>query len=233
MGDIACKKYNIVPYNKLPVLSDAVRDFEYLIDRGYNLSSALKLVCDRYLLDSIEKNILQRAVLPIKLCENLRKKEVFSISGEYIIIDGYNVINTLYSARKSKAFISRDSVLRDFAGVYSKFRFNETIESVISEIIHHIDQEIPEKIRFIFDAQVSWSGELVKKIRKIFSKKAKNIDKRYLYLYTSRFTDRELRHYGSSAEGDKTWIVCSSDTGILKYVVHFYDLPRNIAGRYV
>ena len=82
---------------RISVLKEARKDLKYLLNRGYNKPSALKLVGDRYQLNKPERSILFRSVFSDREAEIIKSKRV-SISelrGRKLLVDGFNVLNTI------------------------------------------------------------------------------------------------------------------------------------------
>ena len=94
-------------------VEEAAEDFRYLLNRGYNRNSSLKLVSDRYNLSKDERNFLIRAVFSDREAEERRKKlvNIEEIRGKRVVIDGYNVLITVENVLKGENIIFCDDGL--------------------------------------------------------------------------------------------------------------------------
>src|ERR1041385_542464 len=86
--------------NRLGVLQGAIADFSLLLSKGYATPSALKLVGDHFNLTERQRTAIQRASCSDRAKTNRKKSEApFSaISGQSLLIDGYNILTTLETA---------------------------------------------------------------------------------------------------------------------------------------
>lgn len=185
-------------------LKKAAIDIRYLLDNGYPPKSAVGFVCDHYRLDGDSRHILSRTVIAGSICEKRRKKFLpcDKIHGDDIIIDGYNIIIGIESILEKKAILCDDGVVRDIKGVSRNFRTSENTYKAIELILSFLKEKSPSQVFFIFDSQISKSGELVKLLcEKIVRSGLKG------NANTSRHVDHDLKssHY----------IVASSDGVIL------------------
>lgn len=145
------------------VIDDAAKDLKYLLDRGYNRKTSLDFISGRYQLKKQEKNLLYRYVFSDK--EIIRHKykliPLNEIRNKKLVIDAYNVLITVEAiADKEKLIEGMDGFLRDFRGVFSSYRFTEKTETALDEILRLLIGYKPEDVLFIFDSQISKSGEL-------------------------------------------------------------------------
>lgn len=218
-------------------IKKATVDIRYLLDNGYPPKSAVGFVCDHYRLDGDSRHILSRTVIAGSICEKRSKKFLpcDKIRGEDIIIDGYNIIIGMESILEKKAILCDDRVVRDIKGVSRNFRSSENTHKAIELILSFLKEKSPSQVFFIFDSQISKSGELAKVLaEKILRSGLKGT------AFTSRHVDHDLKcsHY----------IVASSDSVIIdaaEKVVNFLfcmvcEIPyleariaqaRNIQGR--
>ena len=127
----------------LTKLAEAKRDYKYLLDRGYNRSSALNLVCSRYGLTKAEKNLLFRAVHPESEVKSIRRKivEPCDLAGRLIAIDGYNQLITVETALKGEVLVlCDDGFIRDIAGVYGKYKISALTGKAIKLLIETVKE---------------------------------------------------------------------------------------------
>ena len=109
----------------IPILNQAVTDLSYLMTRGYSDKGSVKLVGDRYRLTKRQRNALQRASCSNQSMAYRKEHEVSKedIKGEWLAIDGYNLLITLESALAGGIIIdSRDDSIRDIASLHGTYR---------------------------------------------------------------------------------------------------------------
>lgn len=148
-------------------IENASIDIRYLLDRGYPLKSAVAYVCDHRRLDGDSRHILSRTVIARSICEKRRQKFLpcNKIQENNIIIDGYNIIIGMESILEKKAILCDDGVLRDIKGVSRNFRTSENTLHAIELIVSFLKEKSPSQVNFIFDSQISKSGELAKLLK--------------------------------------------------------------------
>ncbi len=100
-------------------LSDGLRDYCLLLDRGYPQKGSLQLVGDRYRLTSDQRNVLFRGGSRSEDARRRALKRVpLSDCGSVLQVDGYNVLYAILSYLLGRpVFVSRDGYLRDIGGV--------------------------------------------------------------------------------------------------------------------
>jgi len=200
---------------------DAVEDYVYLIDRGYKQKSSLELIGSRFLLDSYKRQLIFRSVQPASICRKIWPRIITDIHGRSVIIDCYNVINTVIGAEESLAVISRDSLLRDAQEVHSSFKMGPKVIYTVMKIIQYLKYQKTGHAMFVLDSQISRSGELAAKIREILSSEGMDGD-----ALVRRDADKFIKE---ELQGDEDLIIASSDTGILIYTTNeIHDMARGV-----
>ena len=191
---------------------DALEDYRYLLDRGYNRFSALNFVTDRYLLTKEERNILLRVAYPLKDADIIKKKIVKprDIFGKKLYVDGYNVIITIESILRGKpVFLCDDGIIRDISLTFSRFKISEHTVKALQIIKEFIGNYKPENTVFILDKPKKWSGKLAELIYKAFQ--GLNVK-----VVLSKSPDKEV------SRGE---IIASSDSQILIKSNRVIDIP--------
>jgi len=211
--------YKMMIQNSLK-LQDATSDLKFLLNRGYQKRMALDFVGNHYLLDKEERNFLQRTVFSHEKSQDRKNRLVplCKIKGKTLLIDGYNVLITIESIFLSdgSVVICDDGVLRDVNAVFGKYKFKKNTENVINSIIALIKIYQPQMVRFSYDSQVSYSGELSKLTEQILkthelsgsAETAPNVD--YQLVKLSHDTDG---------------VVATSDGIIIDKVQQVLDIP--------
>lgn len=110
---------------RIPVLRRAVRDLSWLRSRGYGDTAAKEIVGNRYRLKCRQRNAVARSSCTDderarRLAARLEPK---AVSGEWLEIDGFNVLITTEAALGGAyLFVGRDSAFRDVNPVQGTYR---------------------------------------------------------------------------------------------------------------
>ncbi|MEA1924662.1 MAG: DUF434 domain-containing protein [Candidatus Altiarchaeota archaeon] len=196
----------------------ASEDMKYLLDRGYNRDTSLNLAVNRYHLDMRERNYLRRYVFSENEIRLHKSKliSIIEINGEKIVVDGFNVLITVDAVLKERNLVEgMDCILRDTSMVFSNYRFNSDTIKALDALMTLFLKYNPEEVFFVFDSQISRSGELSSYVREKMgdigisggASTAKSADKKII----------ELNH-----------ITASSDSHIIESVNQIVDLSREI-----
>ncbi|MFH1773627.1 MAG: DUF434 domain-containing protein [Methanobacteriota archaeon] len=202
-------------------MKDAICDLRFLLNRGYNKSSAVNFVANKYKLGIKSRNFLVRAVFSLSEAEEHRKKriDIKKIKGRGIVIDGYNVLITVESALKGKEVIlCDDGFVRDTSATFGKYKLSKVTLPAIEKIMKILKSNAVGRALFIFDSQVSFSGELCRLIREKLAEHALNGD---------AITSESADYIIIKSKG----IVCTSDRAIIKKAAKVVDIPYYIAKR--
>ena len=103
-------------------LGHALRDYRYLLDRGYPERGSLQLVGDRNRLSGEERMILYRGAAAGEAVRRRRNRllRAVPVSGE-LYVDGYNVLFVLLNYRLGRpVFVSDDGFVRDAGGAHGR-----------------------------------------------------------------------------------------------------------------
>lgn len=152
-------KREIKPEN----LQQPAKDLKYLLDNDYNLESSLDFIVQNHQLNKKEKNFLRRYVFSEDdINEHYSKlTSIDSISGQNLVIDGYNALITVESILERRLTLEcMDGILRDFSMTFSNYKFNRRTKQALGEILCLLRRYEPNHILFIYDSQISKSGEL-------------------------------------------------------------------------
>ncbi|MBN2015139.1 MAG: DUF434 domain-containing protein [Candidatus Altiarchaeota archaeon] len=193
---------------------EAASDLKYLLDRGYNKRTSLNLVVDHYVLDKKGRNFLQRYVFSEKDIRLHRSRSIpiEKIEGKTVVVDGYNVLITVEAILNDKEIIEgMDGFLRDNSGVFSKYVFGEDTKKALKKIIYKLKEYKPKNVLFIFDSQISKSGELAAYVRRKLKEHSLSGDAK-----TSRSADKEITEMNE--------ITISTDSIIIEKVDKVVDL---------
>lgn len=198
-------------------IDKAKEDLYLLLNKGYPKQYALRLIGDHYGLRNSQRHFLSRSVFDKSYIDAARKKKVNlkDIKGNYLFIDGYNVIITTESLLLGKTFVSMDGLLRDIRNVSNKHKItSETLES-IDKILALLNKYPPCYTQFYLDKMMSKSGKLSELIRNKMNEKSINGDSETL---------TSVDHALKNCKG----IVATNDSVIISSINKFIDIPSKI-----
>ncbi len=147
----------------------AITDIRYLLDRGYPRKGAITFVCNHYRLDINWRYVFTRVVFGRDTIQSRREKTVKceDLKGEVVLVDGYNVLIGVESALKGEpVYLCDDGFLRDIRGVFRNYRCSGLTERAMNEILGVFTGFAPFRVEFLFDSQISKSGDLARWVEK-------------------------------------------------------------------
>jgi hypothetical protein len=202
----------------LPALRSAVFELSWLLDRGYAIVSALKLVGDRRSLTERQRMAVRRAACGDEARARRldRLIPLGDLGSRTILVDGFNVVTTVETALGGGAIIAcRDGTFRDVAGVHGTYRkVAETIPS-LALIGEALNVAGAGAVRWLFDRPVSNSG----RIRRIVAETADSKG----WDWTVELVDSPDALLKASRE-----IVATADSGVLDRCVLWCNLARSV-----
>ena len=152
---------------QLPRLRRAVSELGWLLTRGYNLTSALKLVGDRH-------GLRERQRLAVSRCacsdqdrqrRNDHRVAVSELEDQPAIVDGFNLIITVEAALSGgPLLIGVDDCIRDLSSVHGSYRSVEETDRAITLIGDALQRLTPSSVEWLLDKPVSNSGRLAAKL---------------------------------------------------------------------
>ena len=153
---------------RVPTLRTAATELCWLLTRGYQIKSALKLVGDRHSLTERQRLALARAACSdqslthrSETCVPLER-----LCGERVVIDGFNLMITLEAALSGGLLLlCRDGCLRDLASVHGSYRSVQETERAVNLIGATLATLGVGSAQWLLDRPVSNSGRLAVKIR--------------------------------------------------------------------
>ncbi len=202
----------------LPALRGAVADLSWLLERGYAIVSAVKLVGDRWSLTERQRLAVRRAACSDSARASRRSRCVAAseVFGRVLLIDGFNVVTTVEAALGGGIVLCcRDGTFRDIAGVHGTYRkVAETMPAV--EILGaRLEQLALSQARWLFDRPVSNSGRIQTLIREAVKISGWN--------WTVELVDSPDPVLKASSE-----IVATADSAILDHCGRWFNLARDI-----
>ena len=149
----------------MPEPEKAVTDIRYLLDRGYPGTGAITFVCNHYQLDIKWRYVFTRVVFDRDTIKSRMEKTVKceDLEGKVVLVDGYNVLIGVESALKGEpVYLCDDGFLRDTRGVFRNYRCSGLTERAMDEILRVFSGFTPSRLEFLFDSQISKSGEMAR-----------------------------------------------------------------------
>lgn len=153
--------------DQLGKLRQSVGELSWLLSRGYNMTSALKLVGDRHGLRERQRLAVSRCACSEQ--DRQRRKDhcvsLEQLRNQQVIVDGFNLIITVEAALSGGVLlIGVDDCIRDLSSVHGSYRSVEETDRAISMIGDALQTFAPASVLWLLDRPVSNSGRLAAKI---------------------------------------------------------------------
>ena len=182
----------------IPKLRKAAEEVLFLLNHGYPVKGATRFVGDHYMFSERQRLALARTVSPEEEIVSRKNREVNSIEGDTIYIDGFNVIIGLEIAySESMLFRCIDGTIRDLAGLRGTYRLIPETDLAIKALLKTLESSKVGKAVIYLDKPVSNSGRLKQKIYEY----AEYIDTEIEVIIIDA-VDYELKHKPLIASGD-------------------------------
>ena len=149
--------------DQLAKLRHAVRDYSWLLSRGYPDRGALKLVGDRYRLRKRQRLAVSRGSCSRQAAERRRRKLLApaALAGAAVAVDGFNLLITIESALSGGfLFEGVDSCYRDLASIHGSYKRVAETGAAIQLAGHCLAALSVERVHWLLDKPVSNSGKL-------------------------------------------------------------------------
>ena len=182
----------------LPKLHRAAEEVLYLLNHGYPVKGATRFVGDHYLFSGRQRLALARTVSPEAQIASRIEKEVKSVEGETLYIDGFNVIIGLEIAfSDSMLFKCMDGTVRDLAGLRGTYRLIPETDRAVEALLKTLAELKVGKAVIYLDKPVSNSGRLKQKIYEYADNQQVDVEVR-----VEDAVDYELKKLPLIASGD-------------------------------
>ncbi|HEV3469142.1 MAG TPA: DUF434 domain-containing protein [Pyrinomonadaceae bacterium] len=155
---------------RVPALRRATAELSWLLSRGYQSRSALKLVGDRHALRERQRLAVSRAACPDESLARRAAARVGEeeIKGAGLIVDGFNLVITVEAALGGgPLFRGRDRAVRDLSSVHGSYRSVDETEAAIRLAGCAMSELKPASALWLLDRPVSNSGRLARRIREL------------------------------------------------------------------
>ena len=146
-----------------PSLKNAVTDVSWLISRGYTEKSSVKLAGGRYFLKERQRKAVMRCACAEQNLDarRLKKSPATALTGETLLIDGFNLIITIEAALSGGLILEgMDDCYRDIASVHGSYRKVEETEAALQIIGIFLQKMDVAHVHWVLDKPVSNSGRL-------------------------------------------------------------------------
>ena len=207
----------------LPSLRVAVSELSWLLSRGYQTKSALKLVGDRHSLRERQRLAVARAACPDESLVRRRARRVGEgeVAGEGLIVDGFNLVITLEAALSGGVLVKgRDGCVRDLSSVHGSYRAVEETERAVVLAGEALAALAPSSVLWVLDRPVSNSGRLAERVRAVAQERG------WSWEVAVEFNpDREIVN--------SSRVAVTSDSNVLDGVARWLNLGRMIVERHV
>ncbi len=144
----------------MPLLTKAVGELNWLLERGYAGKAALVLVGDRHALSERQRMALYRSACAPSVVQERARKHV--ALRPPIAVDGFNLLITVEAALSGGILLRGcDGCVRDLASMHGSYRSVEETERAI-ELVREL---LPLEAVWYLDQPVSNSGRLAQRLR--------------------------------------------------------------------
>ena len=205
----------------LASLRVATSELSWLLSRGYQAKSALKLVGDRYNLRERQRLAVARAACSEEGVERRRASLAGegAVAGEALVVDGFNLVITLEAALSGGVLVrGRDGCVRDLSSVHGSYRAVEETERAVLLAGEALAALAPASVLWLFDRPVSNSGRLAARVRELASERG------WPWEVRAEFNpDREIVN--------SSLVAVTSDSNVLDGVSRWLNLGRMIVER--
>jgi hypothetical protein len=207
----------------LAPLRVATSELSWLLSRGYQSKSALKLVGDRHALRERQRLAVARAACAESSLEGRRASRVgeSEVAGEGLVVDGFNLVITLEAALSGGVLVrGRDGCVRDLSSVHGSYRAVEETERAVVLAGEALGALAPASVLWLLDRPVSNSGRLAERVRTVAAGRG------WPWRVEVEFNpDREIVNSGR--------VAVTSDSNVLDGVTRWLNLGRLIVERHV
>ena len=155
---------------RVPALRRATDELSWLLSRGYQSKSALKLVGDRHALRERQRLAVSRAACPDESLARRAERRMGerAVAGAELVVDGFNLVITVEAALGGgPLFRGRDRAVRDLSSVHGSYRSVDETEAAILLVGEAMSALGPASALWLLDKPVSNSGRLAGRVREL------------------------------------------------------------------
>ncbi len=202
-------------------LEAPIVELRFLLDRGYRRTHALRAVSEHHQLAREDRNVLERVVFPQSESRARRRRLVrpSDLAGQALVIDGFNQLIGLECLLSGEPlFLADDGLVRDMAAVRGRYDRSGATDRAMQLLCGFLARRGVGSVGFVFDHQVSRSGELAAACREALA--GLGVPGQAA---TSRHTDRAIRRAAAAA------VISSSDRAIIDATPRVFDAVHALA----
>ena len=145
----------------LEKMRTASRHIVFLINEGYDLKQAATFVGNHFLLSERQRLAIMRSLATKEQLVERSRKEVSSVSGRTVYIDGFNIIITLEVLLcDSILFSCMDGTIRDLAALRGTYRIIPETKGAVQLLLKTLQEMDVQAAHILLDEPVSNSGRL-------------------------------------------------------------------------
>ncbi len=138
---------------------EALKDYRYLLNRGYPQKPALDLVVTRYMLSRTERLILYRCIHSASIAKSIRSRIVCRANNKTLVLDFYNILLTMLALIEgTPCFICDDCIVRDIRGSKLRDKEKELFLSLFDMLIEMVYDLGYEDLILVLDKSISFSA---------------------------------------------------------------------------
>ena len=156
--------------DQLPKLRVAVSELSWLLSRGYNMTSSLKLVGDRHGLRERQRLAILRSSCSEE--SRVRRQQhcvpVDDLRNQAVVVDGFNLMITVEAALSNgPLLVGIDGCIRDLSSVHGSYRSVLETNQAITIIGEEMEELGVASVLWLLDRPVSNSGQLASRINEL------------------------------------------------------------------
>ncbi len=145
----------------LEKMRTASRHVGFLINEGYDLKQAAAFVGNHFLLSERQRLAIMRSLATREQLAERSRKEVSSVSGKAVYIDGFNIIITMeVLLSDSILFSCMDGTIRDLAALRGTYRIIPETKGAVQLLLKTLQEMDVQAAHILLDEPVSNSGRL-------------------------------------------------------------------------
>lgn len=187
----------------------AIRDYRWHLDGGYPVSASIKLVGDRFRLDSEERLILFRGMAASADASRRRALLTRDPANRVLVVDGYNQIFSIMHYRDGRpVFLSFDGLLRDVGSSHGRIPDSGRFDAAIEHLADALAQVQAKRVLAWFDAPVSGSAGHARHLQEALRQRAVTAE-----ASICKTADSPLK------DALDDWAVATSDSAVIDAIV--------------
>ncbi|TVR59530.1 MAG: DUF434 domain-containing protein [Spirochaetaceae bacterium] len=169
------REFAAIPEN----LIEAIREYRWLLDRGYPDQPSIKLVGDRRRLTREQRGILYRGVFSAVDSTRRTKRLVIppapghdGVTGAppELLVDGHNVLFTIHNYFMGRPVVlATDGLVRDIGGTRARLPHTDGFTRVARALCDAVARFTWTSVTILLDEPLPWSREHVTEIARVWA----------------------------------------------------------------